>query len=205
MKALLIAALMMISSVGSAEKEKVVVLTNSSAELLFLDEARKFILDSGMVPIAQDELNAFFEAEKIKDLVGCDEISCYSEIIGAYGIRFVSTIRLIDKEVTIRIHDVSDGGWGAIVARRKIQTPPNKDNLQSDIDDFLKSEQKILSIAKRIPCNFPWSKVEGILGKPHSAGNYASDKKYFGIEFTVFDGMVVWITYKGSYILNGCR
>ena len=63
--------------------------------------------------VGQDDLNALLSFEKQKELLGCDEVSCFAEIGGALGVESVLSMRVgfVNGEwvVTSKVIDTTTG------------------------------------------------------------------------------------------------
>jgi len=80
--------------------------------------------------LAQEDLNALLGVEKMKDAVGCDDISCAAEIGGALGAPFLVAGGLtpLGKQVVLSLRLI-DTRKPAVLARATVRGQPSGDEL----------------------------------------------------------------------------
>jgi len=119
------------SFVYEGKEKTILIMARNQQEALYVSDIEEKISDIYTV-ITQGELNTFFESEKIKDLFGCDDVSCYSEVIGAYGINLMVTIDILKKTVAWKLHDVSSGGWGLVIYKDEMKMDYSRHDRDGD-------------------------------------------------------------------------
>ena len=111
----------------------VLVWARNDAERAFVKQAKTFVASQKLVPITLDEVNVKLEAERVKDVLGCDDVSCISDITGAYGIKYV--VRIHPLEFLITLHDITQ--MGKTVAEISVSIIKEEEEVRIEVPPLL--------------------------------------------------------------------
>lgn len=178
------------SEVSPSQQQHVLILATTDVEKRFIGDAAAVAVGAGLVPVTMDEVNALLEGERIKDLTGCNDVTCIAELSGANGIRLVAKIKPDPGGVraVITIHDISK--MGERVVQQLVSKESAAESLIASIEDYKRERARLLELLERIPCGYPWDKLEAVLGPPHFGTYTDAEKYYFDLRITVQNGGV---------------
>jgi len=94
-----------------ATEPDTLILDKTIEEKKFVKEAQSFAVSQNLNPVTLDEINVWAEFQKLKDNLGCDDVSCYSELVSV-GIKYVVKIHPthLENEADLSIHDIEKLG-----------------------------------------------------------------------------------------------
>jgi len=101
-----------ITAILSQAQPYAFIITNNKSENKFMRDAAALCVQNNFIPITMEEINVLLEAEKAKDIIGCTDVTCFTDIAGGFGVRYIVTIKFFKKEsyAIISIRDVEKMG-----------------------------------------------------------------------------------------------
>lgn len=135
-------------------KDKVFLVIKNSNQKMFTNDAIDIATKFKLQIVTIDEINSFLELEKIKDILGCDDVLCFSDIIGAFNINYVMLIKNKGKTAVIELY--KQYPVPKLITKSFISKESNTDKLlatlEADKTSFDKQNNKFSSIINQITC-----------------------------------------------------
>ncbi len=128
--------------------------------------------------LGSHDLNVMYDVEKLKDMAGCDDVACVTELAGALDACYVLSGRvgLLDQQAVVSLH-LMDTHTGQVLARASAQGGVHGKTLS----ELVTSAVEILFnirindfTGRRAPDYSAYSKLMTDLGKLISTSNYSA-------------------------------
>ena len=169
-------------------QEHALIVATSTAERVFVGDAARFVDAQRLNPVTTEEINAFLHAEKLKDLVGCEDVACYSGIGGALDIKFAVQIEPNEQATRAVLTLYELFPQPRKVRSKLVSHETAVQSLLRSTTDFRKQRDELAEVLEGVPCGFSWEELNEAIGKPHKFRTTYSNKHeylYFDLVITV--------------------
>jgi hypothetical protein len=193
---MVVAATQVDTPIGDA-REHVLIAASSEAEKEFLPEAKLFAEAENFNPVTLDEIEAFLRTEKLKDVLGCTGVACYSELGGALDIGHVVRIVPNDANTRALLYLFSLFPMPERRKQKLVSHETAREALLRSVEHFRQERDALASVLRQVPCGFSWPELRRAIGEPHyeeilpDEGRYERERLYRRTMYRYFDIVIV--------------
>jgi hypothetical protein len=176
-------------------QDHALILAETAAEKEFIPEAARLADTENLKPVSLDEINAFLERERIKDLHECVDVACYSDFAGAFDIEYAIRITSIEASNRANLSLYSLFPRPQKLKDWVVSHETARERLLRSLAEFRQRRDALADLLTKIPCGFPWPKLRAAIGKPdleimYQPGFGGPMFEYLDFLITVADGEV---------------